>query len=51
MGPGRREAGSLDPAVEELVLLADLLRAAEMTAVRIVLAVAQDGLLGVCEEA
>lgn len=50
LGPGNREAtGILELAGEELVLvvLAVLFRAADMTAVRIVLAVAEDGLWAV----
>lgn len=48
--PGIRDAvGILEPAGEELmpVVLAVLPRAADMTAVRIVLAVAEDGLWAV----
>ncbi len=50
MGPGIREAvGILELAGEALVLvvLAVLFRAADMTAVRMVLAVAEDGLWAV----
>ena len=50
LGPGIREAvGILELAGEVLVLvvLAVLLRAADMTAVRMVLAVAEDGLWAV----